>query len=185
MRATSAVIPHAVALVATIMIACCVPPRGFTSPPTKSGGIDVSRKANPLFVRPEPARLEFSLDWTKYQMHRISDTGPIEILLPGRIMSDIANVWTLASGASELPALIFVEDIFGGNSPPHPNIPVTCAISLDSQPFQLMTASNGSLSTVFPPGMHTFQVRITGIPNGHLQPGYYRLQLSQNLVPQL
>lgn len=44
---------------------------------------------------------------------------------------------------------------------------------------------DNSISTVFPPGAHTFQVRITGVPQNHQNDGYFRLQLEQCLVPEM
>jgi hypothetical protein len=119
-------------------------------------------------------------------MHRVNDKDPIKILLPGRITCDVSTVWTLAPDALATPALILVTDI-EGQAPYSPfEIPLFCEISLDGHEFVPMVVSTAEpLSTIFPPGMHRFQVRMTGKLEKYQQPGYYRLQLAQNLVPQM
>jgi len=184
MQALGIISARATAFLIATVIAGSIPSGTIASPPARNAVLDVPRAAKPTFVRPEPSHLEFSLEWTSSQIHRVADSRPIEILLPGRIASDIANVWTLANSSHEPPALIFVEDIFGHSRSTQPNIPVTCEISLDGHEFQPMTLpSSGALGTVFPPGMHTFQLRITGRLSPFQPAGYYRLQLVQNLTP--
>jgi hypothetical protein len=63
---------------------------------------------------------------------------------------------------------------------------VTWEIALDGGAFQPMQIESGNIiTTIFPQGAHTFQVRITGLPQYHQDDGYYHLQLTQNLMPQL
>ena len=147
---------------------------GKTSPPT----IDE--------IPPGPITMEFSLDWTTCQVHRVDGMSPIKIILPGEITCTTGVVWMLANSSNRPPALYFVEDIFGRRQGPDSDIALTCEISLDGGPFQpMIIPPQNVLGTVFPPGTHTFQVRITGQLDSYQQPGYYRLQLAQNLTPQL
>ena len=133
--------------------------------------------------------MDFSIDWTNCQMHRVDD-APIEIILPGTINGSNTLYWNLSSSLPEpgvLPQLYFVEDVLGRTGPAYGgDIPLTWEFSLDGGPFNPMTLqSDNTLVATFPPGPHTFQVRITGNPLPYQEDGYYHLQLSQCLVPEL
>jgi len=137
-----------------------------------------------------PSLMQFTLDWTNCQMHRTDDYLPIVITLPGTINASGPLLWNLTSAQPQVnspPILYFTEDIFGRSGLPYGmDIPLTWEISLDGGPFAPMTLlPDNTLTATFPPGPHTFQVRITGTPVYHQADGYYHLQLTQCLVPQL
>ena len=134
--------------------------------------------------------MDFSIDWTNYQIHRVNDDSPIEIILPGTIDGSNTLHWNLTSCSpvpGGMPNLYFVEDALGRTGPVYGSeIPLTWEISLDGGPFTPLTLQpDNTLTTVFPPGQHTFQVRITGLPEYHQSDGYYKLQLEQCIVPEL
>ena len=138
----------------------------------------------------EPPLAQFSLAWTKCQVHRSGDYSPIQLTLNGTIDASSPNLWRLTAILPQPNApllLYFVEDIFGNTGPAYgSNIPLTWEIALDGGPFAPMTLlPDNTLTATFPPGPHTFQVRITGTPVYHQADGYYHLQLTQCLVPQL
>lgn len=133
--------------------------------------------------------MDFSIDWTNCRIHRIDD-APIEIILSGTIDGSNGLNWNLSTAAPQSglqPNLYFVEDVLGRTGSAYgSDIPLVWEISLDGGDFAPMTLQpDNTLTTVFPPGQHTFQVRITG----ELQPaqgdGYYYLQLEQCLLPEL
>jgi len=133
--------------------------------------------------------MEFSIDWTSCQIHRVDDT-PIEIILPGTIDGSNTLYWNLSTVSSQPgapPDLYFIEDVLGRTGPAYgSDIPLTWEISLDGGPFTPMTFQpDNTLTTTFPPGAHTFQVRITGELQPYQGDGYYHLQLEQCLVPEL
>jgi hypothetical protein len=79
------------------------------------------------------------------------------------------------------------QDIFGRSGPMYASsMPLNWSISMDGGPFVPMTVmpNNSGLSTILPMGYHTFQVRITAMPNIHQDDGYYNLHLSQTFTPQ-
>ena len=154
---------------------------------------DTHRVPLPSTECPQPSdtfHMEVNLDWTNHKIHRLDDHSPIQVLLSGTINSDLGNIWNLVA-ASHLPGqdpnLYFIEDSFGRPGSTYgSDISLTWEISVDGGVFSPMTVGpNNMLSTVFPPGQHTFQVRITGIPQYHQEDGYYQLQLEQMMVPQL
>ena len=133
--------------------------------------------------------MQFSIDWTNAQFHRIDDT-PLEAILSGTINGSNTLFWNLTSSQPQVgapPILYYAENIFGNTNPAlGTNVPLTWEFSLDGGPFNPMTLlPDNTLTTTFPPGPHTFQVRITGTPVYHQADGYYHLQLTQCLVPQL
>ncbi|HEX7344307.1 MAG TPA: hypothetical protein VF398_08585 [bacterium] len=137
----------------------------------------------------EPSWMQFSIDWTNCQFHRV-DSSPLEAILSGTINGSDPLFWNLTSSQPQMgapPILYYVENIFGNSNPAlGTNIPLTWEIALDGGPFGPMTLlPDNTIATIFPPGPHTFQVRITGTPEYHQADGYYHLELSQSLVPQL
>lgn len=95
------------------------------------------------------------------------------------------GTFALLRRAGGLPFLYFVEDIFGRPAQ-GVDVPLSWEIALDGGSFNPMTIlPDNSLSVIFPPGHHTFQVRTTGVPQYHQEDGYYQLQLEQCLTPQL
>jgi hypothetical protein len=132
----------------------------------------------------------FSLEWTTCQMHRVNDDSPLEMLLSGSITSSDELCWNLFSvspGEGLSPLLYFIEDIFGQSGPEYgTDIPLNWEFALDGGQFDPITLlPDNSLSVTFPPGDHTFQVRITGFPQTGQEDGYYNLQLGQEIIPQL
>ncbi len=133
--------------------------------------------------------MDFSIDWTNCQMHRVDD-APIEIILPGTINGSNTLHWNLSAVAPQSgvpPDLYFVEDIMGRTGAVYgSDVPLIWEISLDGGPFTSMTLQpDNTLTTVFPPGQHSFQVRITGALQPYQSDGYYHLQLEQCIVPEL
>ena len=161
-------------------------PADIPQSPFRSGEIPPPRIDE---IVPGPITMEFSLEWTTCQIHRVSNDGPIEALLSGSVNCTAAIVWSLTntSQPGEPPILFFTEDIFGrSGSAFGSNIPLTWEIALDGGAFQPMQIESGNIiTTIFPAGAHTFQVRITGLPQNNQDDGYYHLQLTQNLTPQL
>lgn len=134
--------------------------------------------------------LQISFDWTLCQVHRVNDTSPIEIILPGFVNSNSPNIWNLFASEPEpnaAPNLYFVEDILGQTGPAYgTDIPLIWEISLDGGTFVPMTLQpDNTLTTTLPLGPHTFQVRITGTPQPFQEDGYYHLQMSQWIMPEL
>lgn len=134
--------------------------------------------------------MQFTLDWTTCQIHQVSDDQPLEIILNGTIESDYPEVWTLSTvqptpGAP--PNLHFVEDVTGRTGQAYGNdTTLEWALSLADGPFEPMTIlPDNSLTFTFPPGKHSFQVRIRGDMQTYQADGYYRLQLNQSFAPQL
>lgn len=140
-------------------------------------------------IVPEPITMQFWLEWTTCQIHRAGHDGPVELILSGSVTCTEAIAWSLTntSQPGEPPMLFFVEDVFGRSGAAFgSNIGLTWEIAIDGGPFQPMEIHSGNiLTTIFPPGAHTFQVRITGVPHSNQEDGYYRLRLAQNLTPQL
>jgi hypothetical protein len=164
-------------------------PPNIPQRPFRSGDVPPAGVNTIVPYDPRPITMEFSLEWTTCQIHRVSTEGPIQALLSGTVNCSAAIVWSLTntSQPGEPPVLFFVEDIFGrSGSAFGSNIPVTWEVALDGGAFQPMQIESGNiLTTIFPAGAHTFQVRITGLPQNHQDDGYYHLQLTQNLMPQL
>jgi hypothetical protein len=134
--------------------------------------------------------LENSFNWTTATIHRADNYDLFQLILPGSIASNFPNHWTLAPCSSQAnfpPQLYLIEDVLrGGVAMGTVSIPLTWEIALDGGSFNPMTLMpDNTLTTTCPPGPHTFQVRITGTPQYHQADGYYRLQLTQSLVPQL
>ncbi len=134
--------------------------------------------------------LELNLDWTSCQIHRVADSSPIDIILNGTINSNCAEIWTLSAIEpipGSLPNLFFVNDIFGddyGNG--WLKIGLQWQISIDGGTFEPMNVSaDNSISYIFPPGNHTFQVKITGDVKYYQEDGYYKLKLQQSFSPQM
>jgi hypothetical protein len=135
--------------------------------------------------------MEFALDWTNCQIHRVINDSAIVIILSGNVSSSNSIYWNLSTISPHpggLPVLYFVNDVLGRTGPEFgTDIPLTWEIALDGgsfNPIMTMLPDNILLVT-FPPGKHTFQVRITGVPQPYQGDGYYQLQLGQSLVPEL
>lgn len=138
----------------------------------------------------EPISMEFTLEWTNYQAHRVNNNDPLEIILNGTITSNSSEIWTLSilEPSPELvPDLHFIEDVMGRTGQAYGvNIALLWEISLDGGAFQPMTIlPDNSISYIFPSGNHSFQLRITGNLQNCTADGYYKLQLSQEIIPQL
>ena len=139
---------------------------------------------------PVPERMpsvSLALDWTTCQVHRVNDHSPLDITLNGNITSDIATIWTLTPQAVGPANLNRVEDVMGRHDAAgRTTVPLTWTISLDGGAFEPMHVTpDYTVTTVFPPGMHTFKLQISGPLQPNQPNGYYRLQLAQNLMPQL
>jgi hypothetical protein len=137
-----------------------------------------------------PPELEIHFDWTHCQVHRLSLYEPIVMLLNGNYHSTAPNTWKLWASAPVSggePILYFQQAVPGQTGPAYGvNIPLAWAISINGGPFIPFTLlPDHSLMTVLPTGLHTFQVRITATPQPHQDDGYYKLILSQTLLPQL
>ena len=138
----------------------------------------------------EPVVMEFKLDWTKYQIHRTSDYSPIEITLSGSIFSshDLSwNLWSTSLRAEGTPGLHFIGDVLGRTGPDSGmDIPLTWEVALGDGPLSPMTIlPDNTLGVSFPAGLYAFRVRITSPPLSYPQDGYYRLELSQSIIPEL
>jgi len=138
----------------------------------------------------KPASMQFSLDWTNYQIHQVSNDSEIEIILSGNVTSSNSLFWTLTTASPQPgapPSLFFIEQAFAGTGSEYAaDIPLTWEISLNGGPFSPMTIQpDNSLCVTFPSGTHTFKVRITGAPQHQQADGYYQLVLSQSLIPSL
>ncbi len=134
--------------------------------------------------------MEFALDWTNCQIHRVNTDSAIVIILPGTISSSSRIYWnlhTMSPHPGGFPILYFVNDVLGRTGPEFgTDIPLTWEIALDGGSFNPITIlRDKTLLVTFPPGNHTFQVRITGVPQPYQGDGYYQLQLGQSLVPEL
>ena len=139
---------------------------------------------------PYPVWVDFHLEWTNCQIHRVETDSSIIVTLGGTISSNSRFIWNLSATSPQpggLPSLYFVEDIFGRSGRQYgSDIPLRWDISLDGGLMRPMdNLPDGSLTTLFPAGQHAFQVRITAMPPYHQSDGYYNLQLGQSLVPQL
>ena len=163
-------------------------------PPAESGFVKTMMPDAPLPVitdlPPEPISMDFHLDWTSCQIHRVNTDSAIVMILPGTITSTNAIYWNLSNtepGGDGLADLNFTEDIFGRAGPNFgSNIPLVWEIAIDDGPMAAIPVQpDNSLLVLFPAGQHNFQVRITGLPQQHESDGYYHLQLSQSLTPQL
>lgn len=133
--------------------------------------------------------MNFSIDWTNCQIHRVNDS-PIEIILPGTINGSNAMHWNLSTASPApgvIPNLYFIEDVLGRTGAIYgSDVPLSWEISLDGGPFMPMTLQpDNTLTTLFPPGQHSFQVRITGALQPYQSDGYYHLQLEQCIIPEL
>jgi hypothetical protein len=138
----------------------------------------------------EPIWMEFALDWTNCQIHRVGTDSAIVIILPGTISSSNSIYWnlnTISPQPGGLPVLYFVGDVLGRTGPGFGrDIPLIWEISVDGGPFNPITIQpDSSLSVNFASGNHNFQVRITGAPPSYQGDGYYQLLLGQSLVPEL
>jgi len=138
----------------------------------------------------EPIWTELSLDWTNCQIHRVYTDSAIVIILPGTISSSNSIYWnlnTISPQPGGLPVLYFVEDVLGRSGPEYGiDIPLIWEISVDGGRFNpIRIQPDSALFVNFPSGHHTFQVRITGVPQHNQGDGYYQLLLGQSLVPEL
>jgi hypothetical protein len=140
-----------------------------------------------------PIWLDYWLNWTHCQIHLSGAYEPVEITLPGFINSnkpEILRLFVTDPHPGGVPNLYYIHNV-SGNSPPmetsaNVDIPLKWEISLDNGPFKPITLlPDNSLTTIFPPGQHNFQIKITCLLQPYQADGYYRLQLSQTLVPQL
>jgi len=173
-----------------------LPGRVKPVPPPAAKTVKPPDKASPveqppiLAIPPFGTHLEFNLDWTMFRVRHVDNSSPLEIVLKGSIFSDAAITWTLASPATRAcgPAyLSLVEDIMGRNYQGESVvIPLTWEISTDGGLFTAMKIGpDYSISSVFPPGPHTFAVRIRGALHALQSDGFYRLVLCQDLTPLL
>ena len=134
--------------------------------------------------------MQFTLDWTDCQIHRINTAGPLEIILNGTIESNSPEIWTLSPVLPKpeiTPDLHFVSGVNGEVAGDQDRkAPLEWMISLDKGMFEPMTIlPDNSMTYTFPPGKHSFQVRIRGKLEKNQANGYYHLQLAQSFVPQL
>lgn len=134
-------------------------------------------------------RMEFSLEWTEYMIHLAADSAPLEIILPGHILSNENICWVLSSiepRSNQPLCLYFIHDVFNREGEEYGiNIPLAWDISLDCGEYRAMTVNRDhSRSFIFPAGSHAFNLRISGNPSLQSD-GYYQLRLSQRMVPQL
>lgn len=137
-----------------------------------------------------PVWMELFLDRTQCQIHRSGDYSPLVVTINGQISSSNSETWCLSVVSPEpggSPDLYFIGDMFGRGGPPHGGtIPLIWEISLNGGDFvPMMTLPDNSIAYTFPPGGHTFQVRIGGSPGNHQSDGYYSLQVSQIFIPHL
>jgi len=133
--------------------------------------------------------LEFSMEATRVQSHRTTDSSAVELVFPGRIVSDIAVVWTLTPQPTRAygpPNLTLVQDVMGHSHPMGQTvIPLTWELALDGGHYRAMTLTpENNLQAIIPPGMHTFQLRASSSPLLMQAAGYYRLQLATQIGPQ-
>lgn len=175
-------------------------PKRSSIQPTKKGHLPIFLDLQEHLLPKTPTRdldfledstfINFSLDWTQCQIHSVDVSSPLELILFGSFISNSPNIWRLAAISPQPgapPDLYFIEDVLGRTGPAYgSDIPLTWEISLDGGPFTPMTFQpDNTLTTTFPPGAHTFQVRITGELQPYQGDGYYHLQLEQCLVPEL
>ena len=144
----------------------------------------------PGLVGMEDVWIRFTLDWTHCQVHLGNDAIPIEIVLTGTVASNYPEIWNLNAISpvpGGLPILYFNNDILGrGGQSYGTNVPLTWEISFNNNPFIPMTIQpNNALTTIIPPGLHAFRVRITANPQPGQGHGYYNLQMGQCILPQL
>jgi len=142
---------------------------------------------------PPPPEMDFYLEWTNYEIHRVNDDSQIEIILPGRVRTTENLCWRLSTAAPENggpPHLYFVEDIFGREN--GTDIPLTWEIKTKygghwGQWQEMTVNQDNSLTYVFPQSYcrYRFSVRIIGNPVYHQADGHYRLELNQQLTPLL
>ena len=136
----------------------------------------------------EPPQMEFFLEWTNFQAHRVDPKGRLEIILNGRIQSTAPELWTLSTIHPMVgvpPNFHFIEDVEGHRGRGH-SISLMWSISLDGGDFvELTPLPDHSLCVSFPEGEHTFSLKTYGYIPYHNDDGYYRLQLAQSIVPQM
>lgn len=157
-----------------------IPPDSVVQPPQMMGEM----------LAEEPIWMEFALDWTNYQLHRAINDSTIVIILSGYVSSSNSIYWnlnTISPQPGGLPVLYFVEDVLGRTGPGFGrDIPLAWEISVDGVSFNPVTIQpDSSLSVNFASGCHTFQIRITGVPQPYQGDGYFQLMLGQSLVPEL
>lgn len=138
----------------------------------------------------EPVVMELTLDWTRYQIHRANDSAPIEITLSGNIFCSHNlswNLWSTSRRAEGTPGLHFIGNALGRAGPDvGMDIPLTWEVALGDGPFSPMTIlPDNTLRVIFPAGLYAFRVRITSPPLSYPQDGYYRLELAQDIIPEL
>ena len=134
--------------------------------------------------------MEVTLNWTDCQIHRVNTIDPLEIILDGTIESNSPEIWTLSSVLPKpeiTPDLHFVSGVNGEAAGDQDRkAPLEWMISLNKGMFEPMTVMpDNSMTYTFPPGKHSFQVRIRGKLEKYQANGYYHLQLAQSFVPQL
>ena len=142
---------------------------------------------------PPPPEMEFYLAWTNYEIHRVNDDSLIEIILNGRVRTTEDLCWKITTAAQENggpPRLYFVEDIF--NRENGSDIPLNWQIKIKrggvwSHWHNMTVNPDNSLTYVFPQSdcRYRFRVRIRGNPIYHQGDGHYRLELNQQLIPEL
>lgn len=134
--------------------------------------------------------MNFELDWTNYQSHRVGLDNNIDILLNGRMSSNSPEIWMLqviepAPGMK--PHLYLIQNVTGTASSEtfSEYIPLEWSISVDGSSFMPFEFNlDNSMYHVFSAGDHDFQVKIQGqMPQ--IGDGYYKLKLAQFLAPQM
>jgi len=175
---------------ATVKAAKGISKTTHLTPMSKNWGSQASPLTDFPYQADKPISMEFNLDWTNCQIHRVTNDSEIEIILSGNVTSSNSLFWTLTTASPQPgapPSLFFVEQAFAGSGSEYrADIPLTWEISLNGGPFSPMTIQpDNSLSVTFPSGSHSFKVRITGAPQRQQADGYYQLVLSQSLIPLL
>ncbi len=134
--------------------------------------------------------MNFELEWTNYQSHRVGLDNNIDILLNGRMSSSAPEIWMLqviepAPGIK--PHLYLIQNVTGSASIENYSeyIPLEWSISVDGSSFMPFEFNlDNSMYHVFSAGDHDFQVKIQGqLPQ--IGDGYYKLKLAQFLAPQM
>ena len=140
---------------------------------------------------PPPPEMEFYLNWTNYEVHRVNDDSGLRIILRGRVRSSVDLYWQLTSVAPEQggpPHLYFLEDIFGREVGEDIELHWQIKIyrnGMWTNWYDMTVNQNNSISTIFPASdcIYPFRVKITGQPRYHHGDGHYKLELDQVLLP--
>lgn len=153
-------------------------------------GEDPTSQMPPMEPIEEPVAMEFTLDWTSYQTHRLKDNSPVEIVLSGNMFCSRNlswNLWSRSPRGEDMLGWHHMEDVLGRRGPDNAmDIPLTWEVAIGDGPFGPITSlPDNTLNVVFPAGSYAFRVRITSPPLTNFQAGYYRLELGQSITPEL